>query len=115
VLPQVLLTVLVVLSSASFGSIYYYSLAVAGMCLCHVINVLKAVRLYSDKAAAAAAAGGTTAAPLTATAALAAGGVAVLEGPAFGGANLCTGLAGSSSSGGAAKGAAGGDAAAAAW
>lgn len=60
VLPQVLLTVLVVLSSQSFSTMYYYSLAVAGMCLCHVLNVLKARSIYSSKpesTAAAAAAG----------------------------------------------------------
>lgn len=60
-LPQVLLTVLVVLSSQSFSNVYYYSLAVAGMCLCHVLNVLKARSIYSSKpekvAAAVAAAG----------------------------------------------------------
>jgi hypothetical protein len=53
--------VLVVLSSGSFSTVYYYSLAVAGMCLCHVLNVLKARSIYSSKpestAAAAAAAG----------------------------------------------------------
>lgn len=58
-----LLTVLIVLSPQSFGSVYYYGLAVAGMCLCHVLNVLKARSIYSSKseratAAAAAAAGG---------------------------------------------------------
>jgi hypothetical protein len=61
VLPQVVLTVLVVLSSQSFSNVYYYSLAVAGMCLCHVLNVLKAMSIYSSKpervAAAVAAAG----------------------------------------------------------
>lgn len=43
------MTVLVVLSSQSFGNVYYYGLAVAGMCLCHVLNVVKAVRIYSSK------------------------------------------------------------------
>jgi hypothetical protein len=46
VLPQALLTVLVVLSSAAFTHPAYYSLAVAGMCLCHVLNVLKAASIY---------------------------------------------------------------------
>lgn len=49
-LPQVLLTVLVVLSSQSFGNVYYYGLAVAGLCLCQVLNVLKAMSIYSSKA-----------------------------------------------------------------
>jgi hypothetical protein len=46
----VLLTVLIVLSPQSFGTVYYYGLAVAGMCLCHVLNVLKARSIYSSKA-----------------------------------------------------------------
>lgn len=56
-----LLTVLIVLSPQSFGNVYYYGLAVAGKCLCHVLNVLKARSIYSSKpgrAVAAAAAGG---------------------------------------------------------
>lgn len=43
------MTVLVVVSPQSFGSVYYYGLAVAGMCLCHVLNVLKALSIYSTK------------------------------------------------------------------
>jgi hypothetical protein len=60
VLPQLLLSVVVVLSSQSFINMYYYGLAVAGMCLCHVLNVLKALNIYSskpDRRAAAAPAG----------------------------------------------------------
>lgn len=64
-LPQVLLTVLVVLSSQSFGNVYYYGLAVAGLCLCQVLNVLKAMSIYSSKADhTAAVAAVTAAAPL---------------------------------------------------
>jgi hypothetical protein len=49
VLPQLLLSVVVLLSSQSFVNMYYYGLAVAGMCLCHVLNVLKALNIYSSK------------------------------------------------------------------
>jgi hypothetical protein len=49
VLPQLLLSVVVVLSSQSFVNMYYYGLAVAGMCLCHVLNVIKALNIYSSK------------------------------------------------------------------
>jgi hypothetical protein len=45
---------LVVLSSQSFSTVYYYGLAVAGMCLCHVLNVLKARSIYSSKPESAA-------------------------------------------------------------
>ena len=48
-LPQVLLTVLVVLSSASFGSVYYYSLAVAGMCQGMLLFFLPAADLMVRK------------------------------------------------------------------
>lgn len=80
VLPQVLLTVLVVLSPQSFSNVYYYGLAVAGMCLCHVLNVIKAASIYSSKpdgvaaavavvpgvpAVAAAAAAGSSSKPAT--------------------------------------------------
>lgn len=64
-----LLTVLVVLSSASFSNLYYYGLAVAGMCLCHVINVVKALNIYSGKpgsAVAAAAASSSSSNPMAA-------------------------------------------------
>jgi hypothetical protein len=73
VLPQVLLTVLVVLSSQSFSNAYYYSMAVAGMCLCHMLNVLKAIDMYSSKPdrAAAMTTGFVAAAPLAATVAVA--------------------------------------------
>lgn len=58
-----LLTVLVVLSSQSFSTVYYYGLAVAGMCLCHVLNVLKARTIYSSKPEGPGAAVGAVAVP----------------------------------------------------
>eukprot|EP00775_Hariotina_reticulata_P004736 gene4736-4986_t len=48
-LPQLLLTVLVVLSPAAFGSTAYYFMAVAGMCFCQITNVVKAHLVFDSK------------------------------------------------------------------
>jgi hypothetical protein len=59
VLPQVAITVAVVLSPSAFGGgeqgFHYYCLCVAFMCLCHLMSVIRARQVYTTAATSAAA------------------------------------------------------------